>query len=465
MNGQSDQVPPNGKPRRWRTLLFALAGLIVLYFAYRHGLSAAIQARIDAIHRAGFPATCAELNTWYPQPPAGQNAADLYEEAATHYNKWTSNDTARAKLNLLPVVGIAKFPARTEPLAADTQRLAAEYLGDNAEALRLLHQAAAVKQCRYPIDLSQGPLSRLNHLEKLRQAARLLDLEVIENAEQQKPEQVTESVISLCGIVRSLHQEPLMISYLVSFACQGIALSSLDRALNRIALTDEQLVKLASGLGEAPDHQPLTPAFVGERCLGTDAFEGIRTGKLSLKDAFGFLGDQPQCLPQLAWLYKVTGLLELDEKSFLDIMQRNVTASQLSPPESIAIANSISNTVANLPERCVGSRMLLSGLERVFSLAARYDARLRDAQAAIAIERSRLATGKLPDQLGDLVPKFLPAVPADPFDGEPLRYRKLARGYVVYSVGEDMVDNGGAEKNSQGLSYAKGADITFTVER
>ncbi len=41
------------------------------------------------------------------------------------------------------------------------------------------------------------------------------------------------------------------------------------------------------------------------------------------------------------------------------------------------------------------------------------------------------------------------------FDGQPLRYKKLAKGYVVYSVGEDGKDDGGDEKK----------DITFTVER
>ncbi len=30
-----------------------------------------------------------------------------------------------------------------------------------------------------------------------------------------------------------------------------------------------------------------------------------------------------------------------------------------------------------------------------------------------------------------------------PFDGKPLRYKKAAHGVIVYSVGEDGVDNGG----------------------
>ena len=80
---------------------------------------------------------------------------------------------------------------------------------------------------------------------------------------------------------------------------------------------------------------------------------------------------------------------------------------------------------------------------------------LRTARVALAVERFRLANGKLPDKLDELSPMFLKKIPADPFDGKPLHYKKLDKGYVVYSIGEDGKDDGGNKKN----------DITFTVER
>jgi len=42
-------------------------------------------------------------------------------------------------------------------------------------------------------------------------------------------------------------------------------------------------------------------------------------------------------------------------------------------------------------------------------------ARIRLATTAIAVERFRLACGRLPENLNELVPQFLSAVPADPF--------------------------------------------------
>jgi hypothetical protein len=52
-----------------------------------------------------------------------------------------------------------------------------------------------------------------------------------------------------------------------------------------------------------------------------------------------------------------------------------------------------------------------------------------------------------------LVPEFLPAVPVDPADGQPLRYRAAAAGgFTLYSVGEDGVDDGGNPTNRQPAS-------------
>jgi hypothetical protein len=68
-------------------------------------------------------------------------------------------------------------------------------------------------------------------------------------------------------------------------------------------------------------------------------------------------------------------------------------------------------------------------------------------RAGVSVESYRSEHGQLPNSL--------PSAFSDPFDGQPLRYKKLAKGYVVYSVGEDGKDDGGDEKK----------DITFTVER
>jgi hypothetical protein len=62
----------------------------------------------------------------------------------------------------------------------------------------------------------------------------------------------------------------------------------------------------------------------------------------------------------------------------------------------------------------------------------------------VAIERFRRANGgSAPESLGTLVPAWLPAVPADPFDpdGGPLRYVPGRAPWLLYSVGTNGVDD------------------------
>jgi hypothetical protein len=57
---------------------------------------------------------------------------------------------------------------------------------------------------------------------------------------------------------------------------------------------------------------------------------------------------------------------------------------------------------------------------------------------------AKLAHGQYPEQLSQLIPDYLAAVPADPVDGKPLRYRRSEGGtFLLYSVGVNGVDDGG----------------------
>jgi ABC-type transport system involved in multi-copper enzyme maturation permease subunit len=72
---------------------------------------------------------------------------------------------------------------------------------------------------------------------------------------------------------------------------------------------------------------------------------------------------------------------------------------------------------------------------------------------ACAIERFRHATGSLPKKLTDLAPKYLQKIPNDIALGEPLKYRPQAdeKGYVLYSIGFDFVDNQGSIQSNNGI--------------
>lgn len=83
---------------------------------------------------------------------------------------------------------------------------------------------------------------------------------------------------------------------------------------------------------------------------------------------------------------------------------------------------------------------------------------------AIALRRYHIAHGNYPPGLAALAPEFLAASPRDPVDAKPLRYRLQPEdGFLLYSVGENGVDDGGdaspAANSSTGrFNMMKGRD-------
>jgi hypothetical protein len=75
---------------------------------------------------------------------------------------------------------------------------------------------------------------------------------------------------------------------------------------------------------------------------------------------------------------------------------------------------------------------------------------LRCAQAALAAERFRLAQGRLPDSLNALMPNYLPELPIDPFDGQPLKFRATDEGITIYSIYENEQDDEGRVEEGPG---------------
>jgi hypothetical protein len=109
------------------------------------------------------------------------------------------------------------------------------------------------------------------------------------------------------------------------------------------------------------------------------------------------------------------------------------------------------------------ARWLLPAADKVVEADARVAAELRSAVAGLAAERYRLKYARWPDTLDALVPEFLPAVPADPYDGRPLRYRRLPEGVVVYSLGPDKQDDGGRLPEPGDEPKKPGTDLGFRV--
>jgi hypothetical protein len=58
--------------------------------------------------------------------------------------------------------------------------------------------------------------------------------------------------------------------------------------------------------------------------------------------------------------------------------------------------------------------------------------------------------GKYPDKLDALAPDYLKTVPTDFFSGKGFLYKPSGKGYLLYSVGENMIDDGGKDRDHGG---------------
>ncbi len=407
-----------------------------------------IQSKLDAIRKEGYPVTMAELEQWYPQVKPENNAADLYKAAFSSFPP--RDEKLRERI---PVDGWVKLPPRTERLPPEMMQACFTYLTAHRQTLTLLRQAATKSECRYPWVMVNGIPTPF---PPVRACARLLSLETIVLAEQGLTSTAVESVQTSAAVSRSLANEPGVIPSLVHNACVWIMISSVERLLNRTQVSEEELKRLANVVAVADDREAVIRILVSDRC---EIISKPREYAKGMWVAISAHDKTSSPMPEYSNEHYII---------FLTFIEECIAASKLPLPKSL---QEILKAEAKLKKSLPAVNVWRKAAEMTIAWAlrdARASATARAAQAGIAVERYRLANGKLPEKLDELVPRFLTAVPTDPFDGQPIRYRKLARGFVTYSISDEddpsMVgkDDGGAEKGGVCLP---GTDIAFTVER
>jgi hypothetical protein len=450
-----------------RVRLIVLAGiaaatlaLIGTFLYWRLSLGHKVEKRLQAIRASGLPTSGTELNKWYASVLDEENAALVLTQAfelLQTYPDGRSNKITHFKL-----------PRRKQAPSSEERELLAGFVEMNRPALAKARQALLLPKSRYPIDLSAGAQTLVPHLSNLKTIARLADYEAL-LAPASSPSSGGTAPLTMLGLARTLEEEPILISQSVRMSLLQLATAGLERYLNSSTPDQGTLTKLTTALAEAEKTNRMARAFIGERASTLPYFRMTysQINRLSQSDS------EDASAPRLPesnlqpGIFRATGFFERDMLFYLKCMETNIAVASLSPPASLALTNEYMSTIAEgRRHHYILSSMTLPDAGWNLVREAECCARLRLARTALAIEQFRLAHGKMPEKLDDLVPEFLPSVPTDPFDGAPIRYRRLPSGYVVYSVGADGHDDGGREKPvprkpSDKTSY----DVTFIVER
>jgi hypothetical protein len=231
--------------------------------------------------------------------------------------------------------------------------------------------------------------------------------------------------------------------------------SILDRAsqvisdgLERHAWTDVQLAALSSELSRIDLLARLSNGLRGERAslLQLDA---SRTDLLTLQ---GLPDTRTLRLQNAAlratWAIWPAGWFNEDKAGYIGTIQRYIDAvkqprelpSTLAEIEAARAGSSVWNKIRN-PLSQVAMPALTGSAKQI----AATQTILRSLATACAVERYRMAHGRQPATLGDLVPALLPSVPTDPLTGQSLCYKPSeSSSYLIYGTGWDQTDNAGS---------------------
>ena len=438
-------MKPHDKQLLNRIILIG-AGIVLVSFCLWRALQAHdIHSRLQAIRAAGYPATLAELDAYYPAVPAAENAAMALAPAFAALR----NDPDAHSNEFIELIRSSRYSS----LAPEKKQLVDRCLEINSHTLAVMAKAIRLPHARYPVDFSLGPETLLPHLDSLRDLAAICRARAEQAIASGRPAEADEWTIDIFGLARTLEAEPILISYLVRDGIIRTGVRTLETRLNAGELTAGEFAGLQTELTNCDLPQGLARALAGERALTAPFIED--------PSAFNHTASP-------VWaIVRTTGFLDRDLQYYLQAMSTNIALAGLPPPQNLGMIPIAEKMAENARKGWYYmSSMILPGVTWITLHEAESDANLRLAQTAIALEQFRLAEGRLPEHLAELAPQFLPAVPADPFDGQPLRYHRLDTGYVVYSVGRDKQDDGGRErpahaKSSDHTTY----DLTFTVKR
>ncbi|MBX3746523.1 MAG: hypothetical protein KF833_14540 [Verrucomicrobiae bacterium] len=246
--------------------------------------------------------------------------------------------------------------------------------------------------------------------------------------------------------------DPVLIAHLVRIAQTAIAFSAVAEGLGARAWSDPQLAELQDLIARFDFQTEAVRAMRGERVFGHSMFEGMIRGVLPNQH---LLEHSEDAAPHGTPFQRIPGLTPYGLLRRSQVLQHRLydtLIARLEAPDWAAAMtrsdyeSSLYTDAGLEPMRpsVILPRMLTAAIATAGTKAARQEVTARLARVACALERHRLRHGSFPGRLDQLVPAFLPSVPLDPMDGQPLRYRPLDNGWFqLWSVALNGRDDGG----------------------
>lgn len=418
-----DSKARSSRRRTWLIIGIVAVGLIAaaLYWLFD---TSALDRELAALRSQGLPTNATELNAFYSVPAGVTDTTEL----------WTAAVSAVAAANIeqraanLPFLGSGSTPV-PEPGTEWAEREASRtFLNELDQELQAIMRAAdAGGMARFPVDFSGGANTLLTHAQETRTIARLLTLNAHIHAHDGEDQQVLRDVTAIFAVSDSLSGEPTMISQLVRIAVHAIGCQLAVQMLPHSKWSEEELKNLQMSIGHARFRQEMLNAIHGERAL---FLSSNNVGSVVL--------------------FRDANSLKANE-----LFRMSADGLAKSWPEAIRKHQEIDTQIKTMASGAISRlkfmsvMLMLPALEHAVFAGARAEARQNCALATIAAQRYRLQHGRLPKLLAD-IDALIPGDSSDrsarftdPFDGLPLRFKSEDSRLLIYSVGDNLTDDGG----------------------
>ena len=370
-----------------------------------------LERQLVALREAGHPVQLADLAR---KPIAAeQNAAVFLRRAADDLDSMQKELMALYPKTTYPVGSL--LPADQEKL----EKLFAAY----PKVLPLLEQAASCPDYDPQLDATLPPAgflaSQMERLGKHRVLFRVLRARSAWLVSKGRNDEALATTIMMLRLSRRLQREPLIIGYLVTVACQGIAMDGVNQVLQSGPVSPESRESLDAELALHDNMDGYRWAFRSERAYGLSSMRELPGGS--------------------SWFLR--GSANNTTLRLLKVMDQYLANS--SRPYADVIAEQ--NATASAPQDgwTVYGR-LIELLKPALNAAREPAERIRSATRSLRVLNALQASATPSDVMPKLPDLGLSEeTTKDPFNGQPLKLKRLPDGWTVYSVGSNLVDDGG----------------------
>jgi ABC-type transport system involved in multi-copper enzyme maturation permease subunit len=423
-------------------VLTAIGGVLLLLAAFNVANFVAGRQLRDATMSAreiGLPLSLREIVR--PQVPESENAAPVYEEIFSIYEK------VRGRYAWLDLRNGVKN------LSAEQKRTLPQLVSYDPDLIRmyeLVKRASDMPYCRFDLRYEDGLVTALPHLAKMRAIARMVAARTVLLAEQNKYMEALDCARIGLRIGDMLERDPFEISQLVRIACDSIAIDSISETISNIppgAVPVETYFRLIAEIETRNGFSGVRRALEGRTALlSDDIFGGIPTGKVRRDGKLWYFAGNSRFWTMFGRFYLGNLGMPMARKDVAFGINWMTRLAQICVGPYYEVKDEMKQLGQQLQRdiwRHPLSSLFLEGMTRFPESQARNTAELGGVKIALVLKIYKIEKGEYPVSLNALVPEYLPELPKDPFTGKDYSYRTVAEGFIVSAVGDNETDGAG----------------------